>query len=85
MDIINTKYEELISGCSNLLFRKPNMRQDAWWVTTALSNILILQELKDLKKTISELNSTLKNTKNVRQTTKQNDIIKRKNKKLLEL
>jgi len=80
MDILNEKYEELLSGSSNYLFKKPNMRQDSWWITTALSNVLILQELKNINSALQELNASIKKTKSTMQKDMYNDIIKKKRK-----
>lgn len=38
------------SGSTRYFERPGNMRQDIWWQWTALSNILILKELKAIRK-----------------------------------
>jgi len=42
------------TGVTRYFERPGNMRQDIWWQWTAMTNILILKELKELRKTLAK-------------------------------
>lgn len=50
------------SGATPYLFKETNMRQDYYWQLTAMTNLMILDELSNLRKDVQTLFSFFNNT-----------------------
>ena len=56
LELFDKQFESWLKSGTTTHFENPtgNMRQDTWWKVSAMTNVLILKELKEIRKLLAE-------------------------------